>query len=49
MVTGGYAGDIAVDDLNMDNVPCANSSLVQKKDSSSMYMITLYYIINVSY
>ena len=36
----GYAGDTAIDDVNLDNTACANSSTVQQAHSTfSQYLI----------
>lgn len=34
-VGNGWAGDIAIDDINFDTQPCVNSSLPQQMSSSS--------------
>lgn len=34
-VGNGWAGDIAIDDINFDTQPCVNSSLPQTTSTSS--------------
>lgn len=41
MVGTGWAGDMAIDDVNMDSVPCVNSSLINQ-NAGSMYRIHFY-------
>lgn len=35
--TGGYQGDIALDDILMDFVPCANSTKIPQTTGNSAY------------
>lgn len=38
-VGNGWAGDIAIDDIKFDSLPCVNSSLPQQASTSSKQLI----------
>lgn len=49
MVGAGWAGDIAIDDVNLDNVPCVNSSYLNQSPISKHFYLSLDSKMNLVY